>query len=145
MIAIDTNLLVYAHRRDSAHHDATVAELTPIFNDANPWALAWHSVHEFISVVTHPGIYKPASKLEDAILFIETLFSSPHLHLLAETAGYFPTLKQIAAAAKVRGPRIYDARIAALCLRHGVTEFWTADRDFSAFPQLKTRNPLKRK
>jgi len=42
---------------------------------------------------------------------------------------------------KVAGPRIHDARIAAVCLAHGVTELWTADRDFSRFPALRTRNP----
>jgi hypothetical protein len=29
-----------------------------------------------------------------------------------------------------------------LCKVHGVTELWTADRDFSRFPGLRKRNPL---
>ena len=37
---------------------------------------------------------------------------------------------------------VHDARIAALCLSHGVRELWSADRDFSRFPALRTRNPL---
>ena len=53
--------------------------------------------------------------------------------------------RQLAAHAKLSGPRIHDARIAALCLNHGVRELWTADRDFSMFPKLKTRNPLVKK
>jgi predicted nucleic acid-binding protein len=40
------------------------------------------------------------------------------------------------------GAQVHDARIAALCLHHGVTELWTADRDFGRFPELRTRNPL---
>jgi hypothetical protein len=43
---------------------------------------------------------------------------------------------------KIRGGMIHDARIAALCIHYGVRELWTADRDFSRFPGLKTRNPL---
>ena len=35
-----------------------------------------------------------------------------------------------------------DARIAALCLSHGVSELWSADRDFSRFPDIAVRNPL---
>jgi predicted nucleic acid-binding protein len=46
------------------------------------------------------------------------------------------------ARGNIVGGRIHDARIAALCLHHGVRELWTADRDFSMFPQLKTHNPL---
>jgi hypothetical protein len=42
----------------------------------------------------------------------------------------------------VAGAKVHDARIAALCLSHGVAELWTADRDFSRFPSLTTRNPL---
>jgi uncharacterized protein len=51
-------------------------------------------------------------------------------------------LKEIATQGQIRGGQIHDARIAAICLQHGVSELWTADRDFSRFPQLKTRNPL---
>jgi hypothetical protein len=47
-------------------------------------------------------------------------------------------------AGNIAGPLVHDARIAAICLQHGVRELWTADRDFSRFPQLKTVNPLVR-
>ena len=68
--------------------------------------------------------------------------ASSSLHILSESPGYFDKLRNLALAAKLSGPRIHDARIAALCLHHGVRELWTADRDFSAFTKLKTRNPL---
>jgi len=58
---------------------------------------------------------------------------------------YLAKLREIATAAQLKGPRIHDARIAALCLHHGVSELWSADRDFSPFPQLKVRNPLVNK
>ena len=65
-----------------------------------------------------------------------------NLHLIGESDGYWGKLREIAGAARVQGPLIHDARIVALCLHHGVRELWTADRDFSRFPQLRTRNPL---
>jgi uncharacterized protein len=142
MIAIDTNLLVFAHRGDVPDHKAAIAALRPILEGPTPWALPWPCIHEFISITTHPGIYKPASDLSQAIAFLEALLDSPSLHLLSESPGYFEKLCQLALAAHLKGPRIHDARIAALCLHHGVRELWTADRDFSLFPQLKTRNPL---
>jgi toxin-antitoxin system PIN domain toxin len=142
MIAIDTNLLVYAHRGDAAEHPSAIAALTPVFEGSSPWALPWPCVHEFISIVTHPNIYRPASSLADALGFVETLLDSPQVHLLSESRGYFDKLRGLALAARLKGARIHDARIAALCLHHGVRELWTADRDFSVFPQLPTRNPL---
>ncbi len=145
MIAIDTNLLVFAHRGNSPQHQAALAVLQPVFEGTSAWALPWPCVHEFISVATNPSIYKPASTLPEALGFLEQLFGSPQLHLLAESPGYFEKLSKLALAAKLTGARIHDARIAALCLHHGVSELWTADRDFSRFPQLKTRNPLVKK
>jgi uncharacterized protein len=43
---------------------------------------------------------------------------------------------------RVTGPRVHYARIAALCVYHGVTELWSADRDFGRFGDVKVRNPL---
>ena len=145
MIAIDTNLLIFAHHGSAPNHQLALEVLQPVFEGAFAWALPWPCVHEFISVATHPGIYKPASTLSEALGFLDSVFASPQLHLLAESSGYFQKLREIALSARLKGPRIHDARIAALCLHHGVSELWSADRDFSAFPQIKVRNPLKEK
>jgi toxin-antitoxin system PIN domain toxin len=145
MIAIDTNLLVFAHRGNSVHHEAALAALQPVIEGTSAWALPWPCVHEFISITTHPGIYKPASTLSEALSFLESLLGSPQMHQRSESPGYFEKLRVLATAARLSGPRIHDARVAALCLHHGVRELWSADRDFSAFPQIKVRNPLVRK
>ena len=145
MIAIDTNLLVYAYREDSEFYQVATENLRPVIEGSATWALPWPCVHEFIGVVTSGRVYKPASPLPSTLAFLESLFSSPQLHLLAESPGYFDKLRELVLAAKLSGPRIHDARIAALCLHHGVRELWSADRDFSAFPQLKVRNPLVKK
>ena len=61
---------------------------------------------------------------------------------LAESARYWDTLAPMLMAAKIAGPKVHDARVASICLDHGVTELWSADRDFGRFPGLRTRNPL---
>jgi predicted nucleic acid-binding protein len=68
--------------------------------------------------------------------------NAPQLCLIAEQDAYWEELETLAAGGKIGGPQIHDARVAALCLQHGVSELWTADRDFTRFPALKTRNPL---
>lgn len=142
MIALDTNLLVYAHREDSEFHEVSRELVETLRNQSSQWAIPWPCVHEFVAIATHPSIYKPPSTLAEAWGFLEAVFASPRLNLLSEGPGYHKRLREISMAARLRGPRIHDARIAALCLHHGVRELWSADRDFSAFPQLKTRNPL---
>jgi predicted nucleic acid-binding protein len=61
---------------------------------------------------------------------------------LAESEGYLLQLSSILQTGRVSGPQVHDARVAALCRHHGVTELWTADRDFGRFPRLKAVNPL---
>ena len=145
MIAVDTNLLVYAHREECEVHAVAKASVDSLRRQDAPWAIPWPCVHEFIGIVTHERIYRPPSSLEAALAAIESWRAGGNLHFLAESSRHLETLSELARAARLKGPRIHDARIATLCLQHGVSELWTADRDFSLFPQLKTRNPLKTK
>jgi toxin-antitoxin system PIN domain toxin len=142
VIAVDTNLLIYSHREDSDFHIQARELIEGLRHQSSAWAIPWPCVHEFISIATRPGIFQPASTLAEALSFLESLFASPQVQLLAESPGYFEKLCSIAMEAGLKGPRIHDARIAALCLHHGVSELWSADRDFAAFPQIKVRNPL---
>jgi hypothetical protein len=142
VIALDTNLLIYVFVEEMPFHEAAEIQLRPVIEGSQPWAIPWPCIHEFISISTNTKIFKPAASMAESFQFLESFRSAPHLHLLAESAGYFEKLTEITKASKISGPRIHDARIAALCLHHGVTELWTADRDFSNFPKLKTRNPL---
>ena len=142
MIAVDTNILVYAHREDSPWHQVALSRVASLADSGAPWAITWPSVHEFLAIATHPKIYSPPSPLATALAALEAWQASPGLRMLAESPGYFATLSRLAKAAKVHGPKIHDARIAALCLHHGVKKLWSADRDFSSFPELTCENPL---
>lgn len=142
MIAIDTNVLVYAHREDSAWHDAALACLTGLAEARQPWAIPWPCLHEFFSVATHPRIFAPPTPRDAALEQIEAWFESPTLVVLAEGEGYWPDLRSALIEGRIAGPQVHDARIVALCRHHGVRELWTADRDFSRFGGLAIRNPL---
>jgi toxin-antitoxin system PIN domain toxin len=142
MIAIDTNILVYAHRRDSRWHAAAARVVRELAESPASWALPWPCVHEFLAIVTHPRVFDPPTAFAAAADQVAAWLESPSLVLLAESTGYWNILSSLAAESGAAGPRIHDARIAALCLHHGVRELWTADRDFSRFPQLAARNPL---
>lgn len=142
MIAVDTNILVYAHRRDSAWHDAAYARMIELAESRSPWCIPWNCLHEFLAIVTHPRIYSPPSRLAQAIDQIEAWIESPSVVLLGEADQYWPMLKALLQEGRVTGPMVHDARVAAICLLHGVRELWTADRDFGRFAQLTVRNPL---
>ncbi len=142
MIALDTNLLVYAHRQDSPFHAVAADCVRSLAEGRSAWALPWPCVHEFYAIVTHPRIYKPATPAAKALDQVDAWLESPSLVLLAETKLHWPTLRELLQHAKVVGPLVHDARIASLCLQHGVRELWSADRDFARFKALRVVNPL---
>jgi toxin-antitoxin system PIN domain toxin len=142
VIAIDTNILVYAHREDSTWHQAADGCLGGVAESGVPWAIPWPCIHEFLAIVTHPRIYDPPTPLGDALEQAACWMEVPTVVLLAETTGYWPELRETLDLSRVAGPRIHDARIVALCRQHGVSELWTADRDFGRFAGLRFRNPL---
>ncbi len=67
---------------------------------------------------------------------------SPSLRLIGEAPSYWRNLADILIEGKITGPRVHDARIAAICQTHGVRELWSADRDFSRMRGVKIKNPL---
>jgi toxin-antitoxin system PIN domain toxin len=144
MVAVDTNVLVYAHRRESREHAAASELVRSLAEGAEPWAIAWPSVYEFFSVVTNPKIWKQsASSPEQAWLQLSTWFDAPGLRVLSEPAGFVTILAGFARRPRVRGPMIHDARIAAICVAHGVEKLLTRDRDFSLFPELNLEDPFQ--
>jgi toxin-antitoxin system PIN domain toxin len=142
VIAVDTNILVYAHREDSPWHAAAKARLVSLAEGPSSWAIPWPCLHEFLAIVTHPRIYKTPTPTSVAVEAVASLLEAPRLALLSETGGYWEELRRLVEKGLLAGPVVHDARIAALCRIHGISELWSADRDFSRFPDLTVRNPL---
>jgi uncharacterized protein len=142
VIAVDTNILVHSHRSDSEWHQRAESRVRDLAEGRASWAIPWPCVHEFLAIVTHPRIWDPPTPLSAAIDQVDAWLESPSVTLLAEGPGHWSQLRDALTAGRVQGPKVHDARIAALCLDHGVRELWTADRDFSRFPLLRTSNPL---
>ena len=142
MIAVDTNILVYAHREDAPFHDKAAVRLTALAEGRGAWAIPWPCLHEFLTITTHPRIYNPPTPLPVALDAVDAWLEVPGLALLAESDQHWTTLRSLLTTGRIAGPQVHDARIAALCQQHGVRELWSADRDFSRFPGLRVVNPL---
>ena len=142
MIAIDSNILIYAHRKDAEWHAPARAKLAGLAQERGAWAIPWPCIHEFLSIVTHPRIFSPPTPLAAAIDQVEAWLESPSLVLLTESDAHWRTLRETLTGGRIAGAQVHDARIAALCLQHGVKELWSADRDFGRFPSLTVVNPL---
>jgi toxin-antitoxin system PIN domain toxin len=142
VIAVDSNVLVYAHRPETAWNERAYALVHDLANRPQLWGIPYPCVHEFIRNVTDPRIYADPTPLADALEQVTIWSDAPTLRFLSEGYRHLKLLTELALAGRATGAKIHDARIAAICLDHGVDELWTADRDFGRFPALKTRNPL---
>ncbi len=142
MIALDTNILVYAHRADSPWHAQAKSCISRLQAGPSRWAIPWPAVYEFFATVTNARRLKSATSPADALATLRALEAESNCDLLGEGPRHLEILDQLVTRGKLAGSQIHDARIAAICISHGISELWSADRDFSRMPALRVRNPL---
>ena len=142
VIALDTNILVYAHRRDLPEHARAFDAVSEALSGPAPVGLCWPVVQEFLAVVTNPRIFTQPTPAGEAFDQVDHWCASPRAITLHESPSHLTTLRDLVIDGRVSGGGMHDARIAAICIDHGVDTLLTADRDFSRFPQLRVRNPL---
>ena len=141
MIAVDTNILVYAHRPESPLHEESDQAIRRLASRGHPWGIPCHCLVEFAAVVSNSRIWKHPSTTEHISTQVDAWRICPDLRILGDDQTVWDRCVEIAGKGRIQGARWYDSRIAAICLAHGVTELWTVDRDFSRFPALRTKNP----
>jgi len=142
MIAIDTNLLIYAHRSGTKEHQAARAAIEKAASMRGGFAITLPSVTEFFSIVTHPSASGRPSSPEEAAGFLRAL-EQGGMTVLGPGPAFSRRLVQTAADLAVTGPRIFDLQIGLCALDGGATELWTHDAHFVKIPGLVIRDPLR--
>ena len=142
MIALDTNLLIYAHREGVPEHDEARAALLEAINHEQGWGICLPTIAEFWSIVTNPGHPGGASSSAAVANFFHHLLTEGHGHVWTPGPGFGERLMRWATSLKVRGKRIFDLQIAVVAYEHGAKEIWTHDLHFASVPPVKVRNPL---
>jgi len=138
VIAVDTNILVYAHRAELSKHEAAARRLVTLAESAAAWALPVFCIGEFLRVVTHPKLFDPPFEIGEACLAVERLLGSPSVHVLCPGPSFTELLLQAVQEAQAVGNLAFDAQIVALCRESGVSALLTEDRDFDRFPGFPT-------
>jgi hypothetical protein len=142
VIAIDTNLLVYAHRAGLPQHRAARRALERAAALSAGWGISQASLAEFWAVVTHRAASGRPSSGAEAAGFLWALVREGGAHLWLPGPGFGERLLEVAAERNVRGPRVFDLQIALTALDNGAREVWTHDRDFLSVPGLRVHDPL---
>lgn len=138
MIAIDTNVLIYAHRAETDLHQSAVEKLVELAEGADSWGLPLFCIAEFSRVVTHRRVFNPPSTIVQAFDFLENVIASPTCRIVRPGTRFLALLREIAQKADARGNLMFDAQLAALCAENGIGSILTNDRGFRRFDHLQT-------
>ncbi|MBN1960181.1 MAG: PIN domain-containing protein [Deltaproteobacteria bacterium] len=142
MIAIDTNLLIYAHRAAVPEHNAAKNAISKACNSRGGCGVATSCIAEFFSIVTHSTATGNPSTPNQAAQFITMLEEDGGLIIFNQGPRFSSRLLQTAIDLQISGVRIFDLQIALCALDNGATELWTHDHAFVKVPGLKIINPL---
>jgi toxin-antitoxin system PIN domain toxin len=141
MVLPDVNVLVYAHREETAKHQACRDWLEGIVNGDEAYAVSELVLSGFIRVVTHPKVFKRPSKIEDALAFVEGVRDQPHCVRIEAGPRHWDLFKRLCVEAGVKGNLVPDAYLAAMAIESGC-EWISTDQDFSRFKGLRWRRPF---
>lgn len=142
MIALDTSLLVYAHRAGAPEHRAAQRAIERACTEPGGCGVALATVTEFWSLVTHPALSSRPSRPAEASAFLERLVEGGELQVWSPGAGFAERLVQLAVELDVRGARVFDLQIALTALEQGARQIWTHDQGFKPVPGLRVVDPL---
>ena len=142
LIAVDTNILVYAHRAALPEHGAARRAVERASRDPRGWGIPLPCLAEFWSVVTHPESRGRPTRAGQARRFLEALMVDGGAAVWMPKEGFVERLLQMAAALRVQGVRIFDLQIGLTAFDNGAAEIWTHDRRFATFPGLRVHDPL---
>lgn len=141
-IALDTNILIYAHFPKYPEHEKARSFLEQLLKNPDPFYLGWQVCYEYIRLVTHPRVLKSPLTASQAGEDLHPYLTDPRGHLLVETENHYSVLRQIIRSIpSAKGNFIHDCHYAALLKEHGIQKIATADADFLKFGFLEVINP----
>jgi toxin-antitoxin system PIN domain toxin len=144
MLAVDTNVLVYAADADSPFHEPCRAFIERQRARPDAWYTTRPIVYEFLRVTTHPRVMRRPWKAEAAWGFVAALLASPGLGMLVETERHAQVARElIAELPELAGNLVHDAHTAILMREHGIARICTRDTDFARFPFLQMIDPVR--
>ena len=142
MILVDLTLLLAAVNTRAPMHKAARQWWEEKLNSEERIGLSWLVILGFIRLTTHPKILPEPLLLADAIALVDGWLARPNVQIVQVTQQHWNILQNMLHAVGHGAALTMDAHLACLGIEHDA-EIATADEDFSHFPGLKWRNPLK--
>ncbi len=132
LVAVDTNILVYAHRRRDRRHGVAHRRLAGLAEGHVRWGIPVVCLPEFLRIVTHPRVMDPLTA-DDACESLRRILASPSLEVLTPGPRFHELFLAAVREGNAIGNLVFDAQVVALCQEAGVETLITEDRDFHRF------------
>ena len=142
MKLLDANVLLYAYNADSPHHAAARTWLQSAFNAEETIALPWQTVFAFVRIATNPRAVPRPLAGDEACDIVTQWLARANVTVIDPEERFWEIFRKLVGEARVSGPLISDAALAALCLEHGAT-LYSTDNDFRRFRGLTLVDPLR--
>lgn len=144
MLAVDTNVLIYAANSTVQFHAPCREWLERQRRRPDAWFITWGIIYEFLRVSTHPRILPRPWSTPTAFAFITALLASPGLGILVETQRHADVAAEVfSELPDLAGNLLHDGHTAILMREHGIKQICTRDTDFHRFPFLDVIDPLR--
>jgi len=138
MLLPDVNVLVYAHREDSAAHSVARDWLESALNGDELVGLFNPTLASFVRIVTNRRIFKTPTPPSVALDFVETLRAAPMARPIDEGVSHWEIFVRLCRETNAAGDDIPDAYLAALAIENDC-EFISTDAGFARVSGLKLR------
>lgn len=137
----DTNVLVYAHDKDSFFHADSASLLQLVFSGKVRGIIAEQNIIELYRVLTNPVAMrkKPLTSLQAANLISQT-YRSGIFEIVYPNSSTTDKVLQLAIDGNVTSAKIFDTRLAAMILSTNTDYF--ATYNVKHFKEIEGLNPL---
>lgn len=146
MFAIDTNILVYAHNKDSEFNEKATAFLNNVMNDRDEQGnlsvcIPAQVLMEFINVITRQTLKSPLP-LNEAVNIVQDYLDFD-IQIINQLETQIQTLLELLSSISSR-KKVFDVVLAATLKDHDIEGRYTLNvSDFKDFGFLKVVNPFK--
>lgn len=142
MILVDTNILIYAEDKLSLLHEEARHWWDTQLSGESPVCLTWLIISSFIRICTNRRIFKNPITLDQTINRVQSWMDQPCIRLINPTESHWQIFQTLLSEGQANANLVPDAHLATIAIEHGCT-LYSTDSDFSRFPRLKWKNPLR--
>lgn len=138
----DLNLLLYAVDETSPRHALAREWVEATMSGSETVALAWTVLVGFVRLSTRAAVFEEPLAVGEALDLVDSWLNQPSTTVVHPTDRHAVILRTLLEPLGTAGNLTTDAHLAALSIEHGA-ELCSIDADFSRFPGVRWRDPLR--